>query len=401
MLDNNVLGSNGPPYHLNPSDLGVILCAARLGMKSVVRKIAETLGYSTALVTANKEIMYAAGNHTTIQQFLKIHQRPLAEAANIPFAKAGIFRAIIRLLNTNPPGDPSEYGYLVLVARDSDFSDETICMINFIFQISDFTSIAQMNAERLYTNFASELVFNKLSAEEIQVMSSELELTGNKALFILIANGPERREYISSLEAELRRHKQFSDTIIGRFHEKREEDLCFFILNYRNESKVLYCHELRKIMMGVFKDFSTAGLYIYSGGIHDHAAQLKDSYLEAKQTKEMGSIIWSEDHILFYREIQIFKHLKSLTTKYIVFNELALLDTYKNELNFDAVSTLEAYLETLNYKKAGKRIFVHENTMRYRIQKIVDMTSLNLDDPALTLNLLIKIKLWKLIHTEV
>lgn len=62
---------------------------------------------------------------------------------------------------------------------------------------------------------------------------------------------------------------------------------------------------------------------------------------------------------------------------------------------FDGVEIMETYMEYSNYKLAAKRLYIHENTLRYRIQKINELLSINLEDPVVSHSLLIRIKLWK------
>ncbi|MDR1192613.1 MAG: helix-turn-helix domain-containing protein, partial [Peptococcaceae bacterium] len=76
--------------------------------------------------------------------------------------------------------------------------------------------------------------------------------------------------------------------------------------------------------------------------------------------------------------------------------DIVLLKQSNSQLSFDGIETVETYLECANYKTAAKRLYIHENTLRYRVQKISDLLNLNLENPVAGHSVLIGIKIWKL-----
>lgn len=60
---------------------------------------------------------------------------------------------------------------------------------------------------------------------------------------------------------------------------------------------------------------------------------------------------------------------------------LQLLRQSSQELSFDAVETVEAYLESSgNVRSAARALHVHVNTLRYRLERIAALSGLDLDD---------------------
>jgi len=61
------------------------------------------------------------------------------------------------------------------------------------------------------------------------------------------------------------------------------------------------------------------------------------------------------------------------------------------------VATLRAYLETGEQQQAAKRLRVHPNTLRYRLERIREITVLDLEDPETRLNLSVALRVQALL----
>lgn len=61
------------------------------------------------------------------------------------------------------------------------------------------------------------------------------------------------------------------------------------------------------------------------------------------------------------------------------------------------VETLRAYLESGEQQAAAKRLSVHPNTLRYRLDRIREISGLELDDPETRLNLTVALRIYNLL----
>ena len=61
------------------------------------------------------------------------------------------------------------------------------------------------------------------------------------------------------------------------------------------------------------------------------------------------------------------------------------------------VATLRAYLETGEQQHAAQRLRVHPNTLRYRLDRIREITGLDLEDPETRLNLSVALRVQALL----
>jgi DNA-binding PucR family transcriptional regulator len=63
----------------------------------------------------------------------------------------------------------------------------------------------------------------------------------------------------------------------------------------------------------------------------------------------------------------------------------------------DLIETLRAYLETAEQQAAARRLKVHPNTLRYRLDRIVEISGADLTDPETRLNLAVALRVKSLL----
>ncbi len=109
-------------------------------------------------------------------------------------------------------------------------------------------------------------------------------------------------------------------------------------------------------------------------------ALLRRSYLEAKEALETGMLFETGRSLFFYGELgigRLFKHLpRELCGEFLreIFGE-ELPEEPEEEL----LSTISAFLENdLNISETSRRLFIHRNTLLYRIERIERATGLDI-----------------------
>jgi purine catabolism regulator len=77
------------------------------------------------------------------------------------------------------------------------------------------------------------------------------------------------------------------------------------------------------------------------------------------------------------------------------------LAIYDRDKDSNLLETLKIYFESgSNLKRVSEIMYTHYNTIIYRMQRIREITGLNMDDPATRLNLQIALKIMDLIKTD-
>ncbi|WP_019154785.1 PucR family transcriptional regulator [Robertmurraya massiliosenegalensis] len=110
---------------------------------------------------------------------------------------------------------------------------------------------------------------------------------------------------------------------------------------------------------------------------------LRKSYHEAQKTITLGPRLWMKKSIIFHSELGVYRLIAQIE------NHAELTDfygdvikriiDYDKEYEFELTTTLETYFKcNESLKETAKALFIHVNTLKYRLQKIRQITGLNL-----------------------
>lgn len=119
--------------------------------------------------------------------------------------------------------------------------------------------------------------------------------------------------------------------------------------------------------------------------------ELKDvskSYKEAKMALDVGKIFYVEKNVVAYTTLGIGRLIYQLPVNLCrIFIQEIFGDTIPEELDDEMLGTINKFFENnLNVSETSRQLFVHRNTLVYRIEKIQKSTGLDIRtfDDALT-----------------
>ena len=119
--------------------------------------------------------------------------------------------------------------------------------------------------------------------------------------------------------------------------------------------------------------------------------ELKDiskSYKEAKMAMEVGKIFYAEKSVAAYHSLGIGRLIYQLPVNLCkIFIEEIFGENIPTELDDETLNTLNKFFDNnLNVSETARQLYVHRNTLVYRIERIQESTGLNLRsfDDALT-----------------
>ena len=138
------------------------------------------------------------------------------------------------------------------------------------------------------------------------------------------------------------------------------------------------------------------------GCIAEDVTQVGRSYNESKDAVNFGKRIFGEDETTIFEELGIYKMLcsfedrKALTA--FIPESLKKLKEYDKDKNNELIDTFEMYLKcNLNAVKTAEELFVHYKTVLYRLNRIKEITNLDIDDRDKMLELEVGLKILKII----
>ncbi|MBO7252115.1 MAG: helix-turn-helix domain-containing protein [Oscillospiraceae bacterium] len=116
------------------------------------------------------------------------------------------------------------------------------------------------------------------------------------------------------------------------------------------------------------------------GTVADHLRELADSYKEAQTAIDVGKVFDTEKSIMHYENLGIGRLIYQLPTTLC---EIFLSEVFKknsiDSLDQETLFTINKFFENnLNVSETSRKLFVHRNTLVYRLEKIKKLTGLDL-----------------------
>ncbi len=143
-----------------------------------------------------------------------------------------------------------------------------------------------------------------------------------------------------------------------------------------------------QMMRDMLNSEAMSAVHISYGTIVEQINQVSKSYKEAKMALDVGKIFYSEKDIIAYNTLGIGRLIYQLPVQLCemfmkeVFGE-NLPDTFDDE----TLVTISKFFENnLNVSETARQLYVHRNTLVYRLEKLQRSTGLDIKvfDDALT-----------------
>jgi len=116
------------------------------------------------------------------------------------------------------------------------------------------------------------------------------------------------------------------------------------------------------------------------GTVSDSVKELSRSFKEAQMALEVGKVFDTEKNIVSYDNLGIARLIYQLPTTLC---EMFLKEVFKKgsieSLDHETLFTIQRFFENnLNVSETSRKLFVHRNTLVYRLEKIKKLTGLDL-----------------------
>jgi carbohydrate diacid regulator len=132
------------------------------------------------------------------------------------------------------------------------------------------------------------------------------------------------------------------------------------------------------------------------GTVAGHLRELARSYKEAQVAIDVGKVFDTEKSIINYENLGIGRLIYQLPTTLC---EMFLQEVFKKNpidaLDQETLFTINKFFENnLNVSETARKLFVHRNTLVYRLEKIKKLTGLDLRefDDAITFKVALMVK---------
>ena len=223
--------------------------------------------------------------------------------------------------------------------------------------------------------FIKNIIMDNILPSDIYIRAKELHFTtdAHRAVFLV-------RQLGHSDVATV-------DVLSGLFSDKMQD----FVLSI-NESDIAVVKQLSaeptaealEKLAKKMEDTLKNELYIKSvigiGTVANHLRELADAYKEAQTAIDVGKVFDTEKTIINYENLGIGRLIYQLPTTLC---EIYLSEVFKKNsidaLDQETLFTINKFFENnLNVSETSRKLFVHRNTLVYRLEKIKKLTGLDL-----------------------
>ena len=146
--------------------------------------------------------------------------------------------------------------------------------------------------------------------------------------------------------------------------------------------------DVAQMMRDMLNSEAMSAVRISYGTIVDEIKQVSKSYKEAKMALDVGKIFYSERSIVAYSTLGIGRLIYQLPIPLCeMFMQEVFWDNIPDALDEETLMTINKFFENnLNVSETSRQLYVHRNTLVYRLEKLQKSTGLDIRvfDDALT-----------------
>ncbi len=268
---------------------------------------------------------------------------------------------------------------------------------SFADAMSAVLSISFANMKHLYdekydrSSFVKNIILDNILPSDIYIKSKELNFPNDEHRIVFLIKFLEHTDILPY-------------DMIPKLFPDRTKD---YVINVGEQDIVLVkdvdenCDiaEMEELAAGISETLSTEFYTKVSIGISTVVDSLKDlarAYKEARVAIEVGKVFDIEKNIVSYENLGIGRLVYQLPTTLC---EIFLQEVFKKGsiemLDHETLMTVQAFFENnLNVSETSRKLFVHRNTLVYRLEKIRKLTGLDLRefDHAITFKVALMVK---------
>ena len=281
----------------------------------------------------------------------------------------------------------SKVEYAVFVEGDDNIAGKYAAVL----------SISLANMKSLYdekydkNSFIKNIILDNILPSDIYVKSKELRFNTEEIRVVFLIRFNEKTEVLPLDIVQNIFPDKTKDYVIG----VGEKDIVLVkeIKTLADTKKIE--KTAKSIADTISSEFYTK-VTIGIGTAVDNIKDLARSYKEAQVALEVGKVFDTDKSIVSYDNLGIGRLIYQLPTTLC---EMFLQEVFKNgsldSLDRETLMTIQCFFENnLNVSETSRKLFVHRNTLVYRLEKIRKLTGLDLRefDHAITFKVALMVK---------
>ena len=286
-----------------------------------------------------------------------------------------------------PINSGTKWEYIVFVEGEDKMADK----------LASILSISLANIKNLYdekydrNSFIKNIILDNILPSDIYIKSKELRFNTEETRVIFLIKFLTKTEVLPY------------DAVQNIFPDKTKDYVIIvgetdvvLVKELKPGTDVKKIEKLAKSIADTLNSEFYAKTVIGIGTAVENIKDLARSYKEAQVALEVGKVFDTEKNIISYENLGIGRLIYQLPTTLC---EMFLQEVFKNgsldNLDRETLLTIQSFFENnLNVSETSRKLFVHRNTLVYRLEKIRKITGLDLRefDHAITFKVALMVK---------
>lgn len=251
-------------------------------------------------------------------------------------------------------------------------------------QASTIGELAVCQVESLLTAYTEKTDKNSFMQNLLLDRYSQVEAF-NKAARLHIT--PSARRAVFLVETKQHKDENALATIRNIFSARTRD-----FITALDDSGIIVVRELQStesyeelegiacMLVDMLNTEAMTSAWVSYSNVADDIMELSDAYKEARTALEVGKIFYADKNVFGYNRLGIGRLIYQLP---ITLCEMFLSEVFRkgsiDSLDQETLFTIQKFFENnLNVSETSRKLFVHRNTLVYRLEKIKKLTGLDL-----------------------
>ena len=273
------------------------------------------------------------------------------------------FRGILSSTNS--------FEYAVFCYGDDELA-RTYCNLAYI-ALNDAKNFYEEKHDR--GTFVKNIIMDNILPSDIYTRAKELHFATDapRAVFLVRQQGHGDMATVDTLSG------MFPDKLQDFVLSINETDIAV-VKHLEGEASAEELERIAQSMEDTLRNELFVKVSIGIGTVTNHLRELADAYKEAQTAIEVGKVFDTEKSISNYENLGIGRLIYQLPTTLC---DIFLSEVFKknsiDSLDQETLFTINKFFENnLNVSETSRKLFVHRNTLVYRLEKIKKLTGLDL-----------------------
>ena len=223
--------------------------------------------------------------------------------------------------------------------------------------------------------FVQKVMLNHLTEVEIYNQAKRLGIPveQKRAVFLIEPKG-EQDEVILEMV------RGIYTTGMGDYVTAVDNGHVILVKSLETDEDINEADEIAHMLVSIMNTEAMVNVRVSYGSLTDKLQQITSAYQEAKIAMEVGRIFYVEKEVLAYQELGIGRLIHQLPEPLCeMFLKEVFDEQEENIFDEEILSTVNQFFENnLNVSETSRKLFVHRNTLVYRLEKIKKLTGLDL-----------------------